>query len=130
MASPATKSRVVLVVTDDDDLADEMSYGFPLDVDVQVVRDVAGAVAQMQSASPDVVVMSIRNRNQGGFSLALEMNQRVATQGTPIILLLERSQDAWLAGQAGAAAVVTAPFSSAQVVDVVLDQLGVSSPAL
>jgi DNA-binding response OmpR family regulator len=130
MAPQATETRSVLVVTDDADLGDEMTYGFPQDVDVRVVPDVAGAVAQMQSGSPDVVVMSIRNGNAGGFSLALEMNQRVATQGTPIILLLERSQDAWLAGQAGAAAVLTAPFSSAQIVDVVLGQLGVSSPAL
>lgn len=103
-----------------------MAFGFPDGVDISFASDSREAVLGMQDRVPDVVVMAIRTGNSGGFSLALEMNQRIATQGVPMVLLLERSQDEWLAKQAGAAATLVAPFSSAEIVDRVL---GILIPA-
>ena len=125
MAEEETKRRV-LVVSEDDELRDEMTFGFPEGVDISFARDSIEAAQIMQTQVPDLVVMNIRTGRSGGFSLALEMNQRVATQGIPLLLLLERAQDEWLAKQAGVKDTMVPPFSSAEIVDRVLGTLASS----
>ena len=122
MAEEEVKRRV-LVVSQDEELRDEMTFGFPEAVDISFARDSLEAAQIMQTDVPDLVVMNLRTGRSGGFSLALEINQRVATQGVPLLLLLERSQDEWLARQAGVADTMVPPFSSAEIVDRVLGTL-------
>ena len=122
--SPA---RRVLVVTDEPELREEMAYGFPAGVSVSFAESSREALQTMQDDVPDLVVSAIRTGNSGGFSLALEMNQRIATQGVPMVLLLNRAQDEWLAKQGGAVATLVAPFSSAEVVDLVMHTLSTTS---
>ena len=126
MAETETKRRI-LVVSEDEELRDEMTFGFPEHVDISFADDSLEAVRIMQTEVPDLVVMAIRTGRSGGFSLALEMNQRVATQGTPLLLLLERSQDEWLAKQAGVTETLVAPYSSAEIVDRALSALSALS---
>ena len=115
--------RRILVVSEDEELRDEMEFGFPQAVDISFAANSLEAAQIMQTEVPDLVVMPLRTGRSGGFSLALEMNQRVATQGVPLLLLLERSQDQWLAKQAGVTDVMVPPYSSAEIVDRVLGTL-------
>ena len=126
MAEAETKRRI-LVVSEDEELRDEMTFGFPEHVDISFADDSLEAVRIMQTEVPDLVVMAIRTGRSGGFSLALEMNQRVATQGTPLLLLLERPQDEWLAKQAGVSETLVAPYSSAEIVDRALGALSATT---
>lgn len=114
-------------MSQDEELRDDMTFGFPETVDISFARDSLEAVQLMQTQVPDLVVMALRTGRSGGFSLALEMNQRIATQGIPLFLLLERAQDEWLAKQAGVRHTMLPPYSSAEIVDAVLATLGSAS---
>lgn len=102
----------VLVVTDDAQVRDEMTYAFPSDVEVVTVDDARQAAAWMKEQIPSVVVMDLQMGNAGGFSLAKEMAEFGRLAGVPVYLLLEREQDAWLARQAGAAGSAVKPVEA------------------
>lgn len=75
-------------------------------------RSVADAVA---SSRPDAVLVDLQVGSMGG--MAVTRAVRDAFTGTdhtapPVILLLDRDADAFLAGRSGAAAWVRKPFSS------------------
>lgn len=56
--------------------------------------------------------MDIQTGSAGGFALAKEMSFDARLAKIPILMLLERDQDTWLALQAGAAAIRTKPIDS------------------
>jgi DNA-binding response OmpR family regulator len=105
-----------LVVTDDESLREQAIFAFPSDVEVLTARDARDALAIMAERRPALVVADIQAGSSGGFGLAKEMAFDAALADIPILMLLERDQDVWLARQAGARRVRTKPIDSAELV--------------
>ncbi len=99
----------IVVVTDDPRIADEARIGFAPDVVIEIVGDAREALASMARSVPSVAVVDLQTGSAGGFGLARDMHQDDRLKEIPILMLLERDQDAWLAKQAGAAAFRTKP---------------------
>jgi DNA-binding response OmpR family regulator len=110
-----TVKRIV-VVTDDPRVADEARYGFAPDLEIEVFGDPREALASMARAAPAAAVVDLRRGNAGGFALARDMHQNERLKEVPILMLLERDQDSWLAKQAGADAIRTKPVGAAELV--------------
>lgn len=104
--------RGVLVVTDDDRLAAEAEFGLPR-CEVTRAEDARAAWAAMQRFTPALVIVDLQTGSAGGFSLARDMAADRRLAHVPVLLLLERPQDAWLASQAGAAAYRVKPLAAA-----------------
>lgn len=67
------------------------------------------------SESPDVAVVDLQVGSMGGFAIVRELKGDAAiahTDAVPVVLLLDRSADAFLAGRSGAAAWVQKPFTA------------------
>jgi DNA-binding response OmpR family regulator len=106
----------VLAVTDDHRLREELSFGFPQPVQVTSTVDARDAVRSMQDNIPSVVVVDLQTGSSGGISLMKEMQQHPALASVPVLVLLERDQDAWLARAFGAAAHLTKPVETGELV--------------
>jgi DNA-binding response OmpR family regulator len=128
MAEPVDRKRRVLVVTDDEHIRDEATYGFPPDIEVELSEDARSALSASTDSPPDVVIVAIRTGNAGGFALARDMSQRAALNAIPVFMLLEREQDRWLAAQAGAALACAKPLNPGELVTATLGLLGAGSP--
>ena len=105
--------RTVLVVSDDPEVIAETRYSFPDDIDVRFARDALEAGRAMESQPPRAVIVDLQTGNAGGYSLATEMRLDHSLRSVPVVILLERAQDAWLARQAGANACLVKPVSGA-----------------
>ena len=92
----------VLVVTNERGAGEDAVSGFPSDVEVDVAADARSAWSLLQSRTPAVVVVDLRTGSAGGFALARDMKANARLSKVPILMLLERDQDGWLAKQAGA----------------------------
>ena len=112
----SSEKKLVFLVSDDPVLPEEFRYGFPQDIDVVVTRDSRAALKQMRQQTPDVAVVEIRTGSAGGFGLARDMSQLLALQNVPILMLVEREQDRWLAETAGARKVLVQPVDAGQIV--------------
>jgi DNA-binding response OmpR family regulator len=97
-----TSNLRVLVVSEDLPIREEAQFGFPTGVEIEFASDAREAFRVIEKRVPDVLVVDLQTGSAGGFSLAKEMAQRAKMRDVPILMLLERSQDAWLADQAGA----------------------------
>ena len=104
--------RPLLVVTDEARLRAEVTDGAPAGFALHVAGDAREASALMTSLTPAVVVVDIRMGSAGGVALAHDMAQVVRLANVPIIMLLERPQDEWLARSAGARIVRTRPITA------------------
>jgi DNA-binding response OmpR family regulator len=74
----------------------------------------------------DVVVTDLQVASMGGMAVARAVRETASvagTSGTPVILLLDRSADSFLAGRSGAAGWVTKPFTARQLRTVVTEAL-------
>jgi DNA-binding response OmpR family regulator len=109
-------ATTIVVVSDDPLIRGEVEYGFPSDVEVLLARDSRGALALMADRAPDVVIVDIQTGSAGGFALAREMSQTDRLRGVPLLMLLERMQDEWLARQAGAAEAIVKPIETGELV--------------
>ena len=116
MADAPAYSHVVLVVTDDPYVQEEVRYGFPEEVAVVVVSDAREAWKLMKDGRPSAVVVALRAGSAGGFGLARDMSQRELLRDVPIFMLLERPQDEWLAQEAGAHVARTKPLEASELV--------------
>ncbi|MGI8773956.1 MAG: response regulator [Actinomycetota bacterium] len=114
---------LVLVVSDDSSLREEAAYAFPSEVEVVTIDNALAATMAMNERIPSVVISQIRTGHEGGFSLARHMSQHTALRGVPIFMLLERPQDEWLAGQAGATAWRTRPIDTSELVRITMELL-------
>lgn len=119
---PAT--RGVLVVTDDPALELEARFAFPDDFDVVVVGDARDAARELATWTPAVVIVDLLSGSAGGFALGRDMSQDRALAKVPILMLIDRPQDEWLAREAGAAAIRTKPIDTAELVVSALDLAG------
>ncbi len=77
--------------------------------------DPATAVDVVVAEAPDAVVVDLQIASMGGMAVARELHQQaaLAKRGeVPVVLLLDRAADSFLAKRAGVAAWVTKPFSA------------------
>ena len=107
----------VLVVSDDPFIREEAKFGFPQEIDVELAWDAREALTLARAQIPSVVVVDIRTGSAGGFSLSRELKQVTALENVPVLMLLEREQDSWLAKQAGAVAYRTKPLDTTLLVE-------------
>lgn len=119
---PAT--RGVLVVTDDPTLRREAELAFPEDFDVVVVEDARRARSELGAWTPAILVVDLLSGSAGGFALGADMAQDRTLSHVPMLMLIDRHQDEWLARQAGADAVRTKPIDTAELVESALELLG------
>ena len=112
----SSEKNSIFLVSDDPVLREEFRYGFPQDIDVVITSDSRAALKQMRQQTPDVAVVEIRTGSAGGFGLARDMSQLLALQDVPILMLVEREQDRWLAETAGARKVLVQPVDAGEIV--------------
>ena len=110
----------VAVVSGDEQVREEVRFGCPAGVDVSLLGDAHAAWEWMHDKTPSVAVVDLQTGNAGGFGLARDMAQDPKLAGVPILMLIERSQDEWLAEQAGAASVRIKPVDADALVREVL----------
>lgn len=122
MAGP--KQAWVLVVSDDPSLADEIRSSLPPEIDTEGVRDARRAWTAMTGRRPQAVIVDLQTGSAGGFALAKDMAQLARLAAVPVVMLLERAQDGWLARQAGATAYFARPVAPQVVAESVLSHLG------
>jgi DNA-binding response OmpR family regulator len=104
--------RRILVVTDDDHVATEAKFG--LRGEVTRVDDARAAWRTLKRFTPALVIVDLQTGSAGGFSLARDMAADRRLARVPVLMLLERPQDAWLAAQAGASAHLVKPLAAAE----------------
>ncbi len=114
----------VLVVSDDDGIRDEARFGFAPDLEVALARDARDALRQMEAEVPAVVVIDLHTGSAGGFALCKDMDQDPRLRDVPVLMLLDRDQDRWLAQQAGAKLIRTKPIDTS---DLAADTLSLIS---
>ncbi len=105
--------QYVFVVSDNGRIQTEARLGFPAEVDVDGASDSRTALEKLLKRRPDVVVVEIRTGSAGGVGLVRDMSQTSLLKDVPVLMLLERTQDEWLARQAGATKILTQPFDAA-----------------
>jgi DNA-binding response OmpR family regulator len=110
MTQPAAQpARTVLCVTQDGAIRDGVRYAFPSNVEVSCVSDAREAWKALEGLTPDAVIVDIQSGSAGGYDLARDMSQNARLEGIGILMLLQRKEDAWLAGQGGADAFLVKP---------------------
>ena len=102
----------ILVVSADQAILDDARFGFPSNAEVVTASDTDAARKVLEGFQPSVVVADLKNGNSGGYAFAREMSQLKALHDGPVLILMDRDQDAWLAGEAGAALSRTKPITA------------------
>lgn len=102
----------VLIVSRDDSILDDARFGFPTDAEVKTASDARQAREVLKDFQPSVVIADLMSGSAGGFVVAREMSQMAALIDVPILILLDRDQDSWLAVQAGATMHRTKPLTA------------------
>ena len=77
--------------------------------------DPATAWEAVRVEEPDLVVIDLQVASMGGMAIARDLHQRAAMAGEdeiPVVLLLDRSADTFLAKRAGVAGWVVKPFTA------------------
>lgn len=114
----------VLVVTGDEQVQGEVRFGFPTGVEVSILSDARKAWEWMHDKVPTVAIVDIQTGSAGGFGLARDMAQDPKLAAIPILMLIERRQDEWLAEQAGATSHRIKPVDADELVAQVLTLAG------
>jgi DNA-binding response OmpR family regulator len=120
-------TRGLLVVTEDSTLGREAELAFPSDFDVVVCADAREALSELQGWTPAALVVDLLAGSAGGFALGRDMSQDPRLRDVPILMLLDRHQDEWLAREGGAAATLTKPVETPELVATTLDLVGVDA---
>ena len=113
------QGRSILVVSRDERIAEEARLGVTDDLEVVYARDAREALALLRTFVPACVIVDIHTGSSGGVGLSRDMQDLSHLSNVPILMLLERDQDRWLAGQAGADAIRTKPLGTSELIDVV-----------
>lgn len=84
---------------------------------IESVSDPRHVLDAYRELSPDAVVIDLQVGSMGGMAIARTLRDAAFTEDlslVPLILLLDRSADAFLAKRAGADAWLTKPFNAQQ----------------
>lgn len=83
---------------------------------------------RVTTEKPDVVLVDLQVGSMGGMAVCREV--RSTGEGAPpVILLLDRDADSFLAGRSGAVASVRKPFSSSSLRAAIAAAVGAGTPA-
>ncbi|MGH2806331.1 MAG: response regulator [Actinomycetota bacterium] len=104
------------MVSTDAVLRQEARFGFPDDFELCYATDARDARGALDGTQPALVIVDLRSGNAGGFVVARELDQVSKLADVPVLMLLQRPQDSWLAGQAGADLYRTKPIDTADLV--------------
>ena len=69
----------------------------------------------LDAEAPDALVIDLQVASMGGMAIARELHQQAAlneTESVPVVLLLDRAADSFLAKRSGVAGWVTKPFTA------------------
>ncbi len=101
----------VLIVTDDPRERDRVHSALSFDGAELIDHDAPGSAADRAAEeSVDVAVVDLRIGSMGGMAITREFLGRQLH--VPVVLLLDREADTFLAGRSGADAWVTKPFTA------------------
>lgn len=103
--------KLVLFVTKDPEVEDA-GYAFPSDVTVRCVSDAREAWTELETMTPHAVVVDIQSGSAGGITLSKDMSQDPRLEPVPIVMLLQRAEDRWLAKEGGANTILVKPVPS------------------
>lgn len=106
----------IFVVSDDPRVRDIAGDGFGDSVQVTFAADAREALEILRRGIPAVAVVDMHAGSAGGFALCKDMAADPRLAEVPVLMLLERDQDAWLAREAGAAMYKTKPVDPAELV--------------
>lgn len=106
----AATGGTILVVSDDPHVADEARFGLLSDFETTIASDARGGWQELASLTPAAVVMDLMTGSAGGYGLARDMAQLARLAEVPIVMLIDRDQDQWLARQAGATTTLRKPL--------------------
>lgn len=82
---------------------------------VTVVADPAGAAAAAGDRTYDLIVVDMQVKSMGGMAIVRRLKDAIATQqvhSTPVLLMLDREADRFLAKRAGADLHLLKPFTA------------------
>jgi DNA-binding response OmpR family regulator len=100
----------VLVVADDEWVVNEVHSALSIgDNELIDHADPSTAAAAVESDLPDVAVVDLQVASMGG--MAITRSIRELDEPVPVVMLLDREADVFIAGRAGANAWVVKPFS-------------------
>ncbi|HWC15115.1 MAG TPA: response regulator [Actinomycetota bacterium] len=119
----------ILVVSDDPELQEEMRFGVAGDDEIAFANDALAARNVFATTTPVAVVVDLRTGNAGGFALTRDMSQDPRLRSIPVVILIAREQDRWLAKTAGAAAVLRKPVGGPQLAAAISSLLTAERPA-
>lgn len=119
----------ILVVSDDPELEEEARFGLDDDLEVVGAADALTARDVFATITPAAVIVDLRAGNSGGFALARDMSQDPRRRAVPIVIVIEREPDRWLAATAGAAAVLRKPVTAAELKDTLSSLFASKMPA-
>ena len=103
------RDLTVLVVSQDSAVIEDVRFGFPAGAEIRTAGDAREAGKLLVDFAPSVVVVDLKTGSAGGFALVTDMSHIARLRDVPVLILLEREQDAWLARQAGADLIRTKP---------------------
>jgi len=113
----------VLIVTDEPWVRNEVHAALSIGTNQLVDHaDPSTAAGVTDNGSVDVAVVDLQVASMGGFAVTRSI--RDTANPVPVVLLLDRKADVFLAGRAGASAWVTKPFTASALRAAVTDVTG------
>ena len=115
----------ILVVADEPWVVNDIKAALSAEYDITEVSDPRSVVEVSRDSRPDAVIVDLQVGSMGGMAVTRSLRDAAATSGDsppPIILLLDRVADSFLAGRSGAHDWLKKPFNSFELRDAV-DQL-------
>jgi CheY-like chemotaxis protein len=106
----------------------ELRYTLPTGFSARFAADARSAWKELQTGVPNVVVVDIQTGSAGGYGLAMDMGTRPEFAQVPVIMLLERAHDSWLAKQAGAVSFVCKPVAATSLMQACMEAVSSSRP--
>jgi len=126
----AALEGTVLVVSGDPAVADSLRFGLPAGLETVPASDARAAWKELaEGVVPVAAVVELRTGSSGGFSLARDLNARPHLSNVPIVMLIERDQDRWLAREAGAEVILRKPLEPGELPRAVLSLLAETAPS-
>lgn len=119
MPAEGEPSRSLVVVSRDERISEGARLGFPGDIQIVPASDAREALALLRTFVPAAIVIDIHTGSAGGVGLARDLRDLPHLREVPILMLIEREPDRWLAGQAGADAIRVKPLGTSELVDAV-----------
>ena len=107
----------LLLATDADWLFDDVAAALGGSFDVHRVRDGSDVTSAARTVDPELIILDLQIGNMGGVATSLLAKQEMGEgrmEDTPILLLLDREADVFLAEQSHADAWLVKPLNSLQ----------------